>query len=67
MALTSVGVYEFNAKDLIGHGAFAVVYRGRKKLVSIQFYYFKYLLKTGNGNVCPSKSVSNGILILQNR
>ena len=34
MALTSVGGYEFNAKDLIGHGAFAVVYKGRQKLVS---------------------------------
>lgn len=34
MALTSVGIYEFNAKDLIGHGAFAVVYKGRLKTVS---------------------------------
>ena len=34
MALTSVGGYEFNAKDLIGHGAFAVVYKGRQKSVS---------------------------------
>jgi hypothetical protein len=31
---TSVGVYEFNPKDLIGHGAFAVVYKGRVKSVS---------------------------------
>ena len=34
MAHTSVGIYEFNAKDLIGHGAFAVVYKGRLKTVS---------------------------------
>ena len=34
MSLTSVGIYEFNAKDLIGHGAFAVVYKGRLKSVS---------------------------------
>jgi hypothetical protein len=33
---TSVGVYEFNPKDLIGHGAFAVVYKGRVKSVSTQ-------------------------------
>ncbi len=31
---TSVGIYEFNPKDLIGHGAFAVVYKGRVKSVS---------------------------------
>ena len=35
MSLTSVGIYEFNAKDLIGHGAFAVVYKGRLKTVSV--------------------------------
>ena len=32
--MTNVGIYEFNAKDLIGHGAFAVVYKGRLKSVS---------------------------------
>ena len=37
MSLTSVGIYEFNAKDLIGHGAFAVVYKGRLKSVSETF------------------------------
>ena len=47
MALTSVGVYEFNAKDLIGHGAFAVVYRGRQKLVSNLNSTLKHLPKTG--------------------
>ncbi len=35
---TSVGVYEFNPKDLIGHGAFAVVYKGRVKSVSTHKY-----------------------------
>ncbi|XP_056123904.1 serine/threonine-protein kinase ULK1a isoform X2 [Rhinichthys klamathensis goyatoka] len=29
--MESVGKYEFNRKDLIGHGAFAVVFRGRHK------------------------------------
>ena len=32
--MTTVGVYEYNPKDLIGHGAFAVVYKGRIKAVS---------------------------------
>ena len=29
-----VGDYEYNPKDLIGHGAFAVVYKGRHSKVS---------------------------------
>ncbi len=32
--METVGFYEYNSKDLIGHGAFAVVYRGRVKMVS---------------------------------
>ncbi len=28
--------YEYNRKDLLGHGAFAIVYRGRVKKVSVQ-------------------------------
>ena len=43
MSLTSVGIYEFNAKDLIGHGAFAVVYKGRLKSVSEPFLLFYYV------------------------
>ena len=31
--METVGFYEYNSKDLIGHGAFAVVYRGRVKMV----------------------------------
>jgi len=31
----SVGDYEYNSKDLIGHGAFAVVFKGRNKKVRI--------------------------------
>jgi len=31
--MESVGEFEYNAKDLIGHGAFAVVYKGRNKKV----------------------------------
>lgn len=31
--MESVGEFEYNAKDLIGHGAFAVVFKGRHKKV----------------------------------
>jgi hypothetical protein len=30
-----IGDYEYNSKDLIGHGAFAVVFKGRNKKVSL--------------------------------
>ena len=30
----SIGAYEYSQSDLIGHGAFAIVYKGREKLVS---------------------------------
>ena len=29
-----VGEYEYSTKDLIGHGAFAVVFKGRHRQVS---------------------------------
>ena len=29
-----VGDFEYNTKDLIGHGAFAVVFKGRHRKVS---------------------------------
>ena len=41
--MTNVGIYEFNPKDLIGHGAFAVVYKGRLKSVSSTFRPFSSL------------------------
>lgn len=31
-----VGDFEYNSKDLIGHGAFAVVFKGRHRKVSLQ-------------------------------
>ena len=31
--MDSIGNYEYNKKDLIGHGAFAIVYKGRQKTV----------------------------------
>ena len=42
--MTNVGIYEFNAKDLIGHGAFAVVYKGRLKSVSCDTLFEIYQL-----------------------
>ena len=33
MTMDTIGIYEYNSKDLIGHGAFAVVYKGRVKMV----------------------------------
>jgi serine/threonine-protein kinase ULK/ATG1 len=56
MALTSVGVYEFNAKDLIGHGAFAVVYRGRQKSAPSNVVAIKAITKK---NLAKSK-ISSG-------
>ena len=31
--MDSIGNFEYNKKDLIGHGAFAIVYKGRHKAV----------------------------------
>lgn len=36
-AMEVVGDFEYNPKELIGHGAFAVVFRGRHKKVIIGF------------------------------
>lgn len=38
-----VGDYEYNSKDLIGHGAFAVVFKGRKRKVDIVAAAFQNL------------------------
>jgi len=32
--MESIGEFEYSKKDLIGHGAFAVVFKGRYKKVS---------------------------------
>lgn len=36
--MESVGKFEFNRKNLVGHGAFAVVFRGRHKEVSVHIW-----------------------------
>lgn len=33
MDVIIIGDYEYNSKDLIGHGAFAVVFKGRNRKV----------------------------------
>ena len=38
--MESVGDFEYNAKDLIGHGAFAVVFKGRHKKVKLKTTLF---------------------------
>lgn len=44
--MESVGDYEYNKKDLIGHGAFAVVFKGRYKMVKhlAIFFCLKFIL-----------------------
>lgn len=34
-----VGEYEYSSKDMLGHGAFAVVYKGRHRKVSKHHTY----------------------------
>lgn len=51
--MEAVGEYEYNSKDLIGHGAFAVVYKGRHKIdksliVAIKSITKKSLAKSQN-------------------
>lgn len=37
-AMNIVGEYEYSSKDMLGHGAFAVVYKGRHRKVSKYTY-----------------------------
>ena len=40
--MQSIGDYEYGQSDLIGHGAFALVFKGREKIVSIYIYIYNY-------------------------
>lgn len=40
--METVGDFEYNPKELIGHGAFAVVFRGRHKKVWIDVLIVNY-------------------------
>lgn len=53
--MDSIGNFEYNKKDLIGHGAFAIVYKGRQKqvnftkelnLTNLSSYKFKSIQQT---------------------
>lgn len=48
MEIIQVGEYEYTKQDIIGHGAFAIVYKGRKRKVwyfrSLSVLLFIYLL-----------------------
>lgn len=37
-SIVHVGDYEYNTRDLIGHGAFAVVFKGRHRKVIELFF-----------------------------
>jgi serine/threonine-protein kinase ULK/ATG1 len=40
-----VGDFEYNPKELIGHGAFAVVFRGRhKKVIEVDIRFSSFFL-----------------------
>lgn len=43
MDVIIIGDYEYNSKDLIGHGAFAVVFKGRNRKVRMCTSSFTYL------------------------
>lgn len=40
IAMETVGDFEYSRKDLVGHGAFAVVFKGRHRKVNIQALFF---------------------------
>ena len=50
--MDSIGNFEYNKKDLIGHGAFAIVYKGRQKQVN-----FTKELNLTNLSSCKFKSI----------
>lgn len=56
--MESVGDYEYNSKDLIGHGAFAVVFKGRHKQVSGVVFFS--ILNQNKQSIFPFKSRFTG-------
>ncbi|KAF9822676.1 hypothetical protein SFRURICE_012455 [Spodoptera frugiperda] len=47
MEVVQVGDYEFTKQDIIGHGAFAMVYKGRKRKNPSQSVAVKVVTKKG--------------------
>lgn len=52
--MDSIGDFEYSKKDLIGHGAFAIVYKGRPKNVKINSDLFTKHLQS-NLNIFKNK------------
>ncbi|OWR54006.1 ATG1 transcript variant B [Danaus plexippus plexippus] len=48
MEVIQVGEYEFTKQDIIGHGAFAMVYKGRKRKLFIILNIFTLKALFGN-------------------
>lgn len=44
MEVIQVGEYEFTKQDIIGHGAFAMVYKGRKRKVTIYAFFIVLII-----------------------
>lgn len=65
--MESVGDFEYNPKELIGHGAFAVVFRGRHKKVNdggvgLHFLFRRREMKKLISFVqCRSRKASQGV------
>lgn len=38
--METVGEYEYAPKDILGHGAFAVVFKGRSSSVRLNFSFY---------------------------
>lgn len=66
--METVGKFEFSRKDLIGHGAFAVVFKGRHKEVRIPafpsprlcFSFIYFLLWAELGAARPGHRIPGG-------
>ena len=62
--MEGVGEFEYNTKDLIGHGAFAVVFKGRrKKVYFILFTYFICLPKIGDSELISPILLKYSIIV----
>jgi hypothetical protein len=57
--IINVGDFEYRRKDLIGHGAFAVVFKGRNRDVRVRiFEYFASIKTLGHrGNIIFSVAI----------
>lgn len=66
MEVIQVGEYEFTKQDIIGHGAFAMVYKGRKRKVTICAFFIVLLIFVRCA-CCLAKSCVWGFRIMGGR